>query len=259
MKPLIGITTYFVTDEEMEACRVRGTRGQDMLMSNMDHARSVYEGGGLPLALPPLDTLEAAAELVERLDGLLLTGGEDLDPSYYGQEPLPSLGPVIQRRDRFEWALLDAACRKGIPILGICRGFQQLNVYFGGTLHQDLASCFNDQVPHDSASLGRLALVHEVLLEEGTCLRRCYGTETLWVNSLHHQGVAVLAPGLVPAALSRDGLVEGFEHRSSGNVIGVQWHPEMMTEQYPVHRNLFRNFVDSASKKDWRPFEENMT
>jgi putative glutamine amidotransferase len=246
MKPLIGITTYFIADHELDGRRVRGTVGQDMLMSNLDYSRSVYDAGGIPVALPTLAGPEAAAELVERLDGLILAGGEDLAPALFRQEPQPGLGKVVERRDRFEWALLGAAVVRGIPVFGICRGFQLLNVYFGGTLHQDLATCFSAELPHFSAFLGREALVHEVTLAEGTFLRACYGTETLWVNSLHHQGVAKLAPDLIPAAVSREGLIEGFQHRTAVGVFGVQWHPEMMTERYLEHRSLFSFFVDQA-------------
>jgi putative glutamine amidotransferase len=249
MKPLIGITTYFVADEELIGRRVRGTRGQDMLMSNLDYARSVHEGGGIPVALPTLGDLKAAEDLIERVDGLLLAGGEDLAPALFRQEAQPGLGVVIERRDRYEWALLEAALVKGIPVLGICRGFQLLNVYFGGTLHQDLAAYYNPEIAHNSSILGREALVHEVLLTEGTMLSSCYGVKTLWVNSLHHQGVDVLAAALVPAALSGEGLVEGFQHRTIGNVFGVQWHPEMLTERYAVHRNLFRYFVEKAEER----------
>ncbi len=246
MKPLIGISTYFVADKELQGRRARGAEGQDMLMSNLDYSRSVHEGGGIPVALPTLCDLRAAADLVQRLDGLLLAGGEDLAPALFRQEVRPGLGPVIERRDQYEWALLKAALAKGIPILGICRGFQLLNVYFGGTLYQDLVTYYSAEVPHHSVHLGREALVHEVLLLEGTFLRQCYGVESLWVNSLHHQGVAILAPELMPAALSREGLVEGFQHRTAPYVFGVQWHPEMMTERYAIHRNLFRYFIEKA-------------
>lgn len=247
MKPLIGISTYYVSDNELKGARVRGTEGQDMLMSNLDYARSVHEGGGIPVALPTLNSSQAAEDLVQRLDGLLLAGGEDLAPALFGQEVRPGLGKVIERRDRYEWALLQAALTKDIPILGICRGFQLLNVYFGGTLYQDLSAYYKTEVPHFSAHLGREALVHEVLLMEGTLLRQCYGEEKLWVNSLHHQGVEVLAPDLLAAAISREGLVEGFQHRTARCVLGVQWHPEMMTERFIVHGNLFRCFVEKAN------------
>ncbi len=246
MKPLIGISTYFVSDDELAGRRVRGAEGQDMLMSNLDYARCVHEGGGIPVALPTLNSLQAAADLVLRLDGLLLAGGEDLAPALFGQEVRPGLGKVIERRDRYEWALLQAALAKGIPVLGICRGFQLLNVYFGGTLYQDLAAYYSAEVPHFSAHLGREALVHEVLLKEGTLLRQCYGEESLWVNSLHHQGVELLAPDLLAAAISREGLVEGFQHRTARCVLGVQWHPEMMMERFAIHQNLFRCFVEKA-------------
>jgi putative glutamine amidotransferase len=198
------------------------------------------------VALPTLDDAGAAAESVARLDGLLLAGGEDLAPALFRQEARPGLGVVIEQRDRYEWALLQAALAKDIPILGICRGFQLLNVYFGGTLYQDLAAYYSAEIPHFSAHLGREALVHEVLLPEDTFLRHCYETEILWVNSLHHQGVETLAPGLIAAAMSREGLVEGFQHRTAKNVFAVQWHPEMMTERYAVHQSLFRFFIEKT-------------
>lgn len=248
MKPLIGISTYFVSDAEMKGHRLRGTDGQDMLISNLDYSRSVFAGGGIPVALPTMDDPEAAVDLVQHLDGLLLAGGEDLAPAFFGRSAQPGLGLVIEQRDRHEWALLEAALKKDIPILGICRGCQLLNVYFGGTLYQDLATYFSVDIPHFSAHLGREALVHEVSLREGSYLRKCYGAANLWVNSLHHQGIETLAPGLLPAARSGDGLVEGLQHRAARWVLGVQWHPEMMTERYVIHQNLFRSFVEMASR-----------
>lgn len=215
-------------------------------MSNLDYSRSVHEVGGIPVALPTLADPRAAVDLIQRLDGLLLAGGEDLAPALFRQEVQPGLGMVIEKRDRYEWSLLQAALARGIPILGICRGFQLLNVYFGGTLYQDLPSYYNTEVPHHSPHLGREALVHEVRLKEGTYLRQCYGVENLWVNSLHHQGVAILAPDLLASAVSHEGLVEGFQHRTAPWIVGVQWHPEMMTERYIIHHNLFRGFIEKA-------------
>jgi len=246
-KPLIGVSSYYVADSELEGHRLRGTRGQDMLMSNLDYARSISEAGGVPVALPVLDDLEAAAELVDYLDGLLLAGGEDVDPCHYRQDPLPALGRVSHQRDRYEWALLDAALAKGIAIFGVCRGLQLLNVYFGGTLHQDLASSYSDQVPHASAHLGREALVHEVHFPVTSFLRKCFEKETIWVNSLHHQGTDRLAVDLAVAALSPDGLVEAVQHRTKENLFAVQWHPEMMTGRYPLQRRLFHLFIAQSS------------
>lgn len=245
-KPLIGITTYFVTDQELTGQRVRGTVGQDMVMSNLDYSRSIDQAGGLPVALPPLENPRAASDLVRHLDGLLLAGGEDIAPALFQQSPQPGLGAVIERRDRYEWALLAAALATGIPIFGICRGLQLLNVYFGGSLYQDLATYFNSTTPHFSAHLGREALVHEVDLQSGSLLHLCLGEKRIWVNSLHHQGIDRLATDLEPTARSRDGLVEGVQHRSASNVFGVQWHPEMMTERHDIQRKLFYCFVELA-------------
>jgi putative glutamine amidotransferase len=245
-KPLIGITTYFVNDQELTGHRVRGTVGQDMVMSNLDYSRSIDQAEGIPVALPSLESPRAASDLVRHLDGLLLAGGEDIAPALFQQSPQPGLGAVIERRDRYEWALLAAALAKGIPIFGICRGLQLLNVYFGGSLYQDLATYYNNAVPHFSAHLGREALVHEVDLQSGSLLHRCLGEKRIWVNSLHHQGIDRLAADLEPAARSLEGLVEGVQHRSASNVFGVQWHPEMMTERHDIQRKLFYCFVDLA-------------
>jgi hypothetical protein len=115
-KPLIGITTYFVTDQELTGRRVRGTVGQDMVMSNLDYSRSIDQAGGIPVALPSLESPRAATDLVQHLDGLLLAGGEDIAPALFQQSPQPGLGAVIERRDRYEWALLAAALAKGIHL-----------------------------------------------------------------------------------------------------------------------------------------------
>jgi putative glutamine amidotransferase len=246
-KPLIGVSSYFVADSELEGHRLRGTRGQDMLMSNLDYARSISEAGGVPVALPVLEDLQAASDLVDHLDGLLLAGGEDVDPCHYRQDALPDLGRVSRQRDRYEWALLDAALAKGIAIFGVCRGLQLLNVYFGGTLHQDLASRYSDEVPHASAHLGREALVHEVHFPDKSFLLKCFGKETIWVNSLHHQGADRLGVDLTVAALSPDGLVEAVQHRTRENLFAVQWHPEMMTGKYPLQRRLFHFFIAQSS------------
>ena len=246
-KPLIGVSSYFVADSELEGHRLRGTRGQDMLMSNLDYARSISEAGGVPVALPVLEDLQAAGDLVDHLDGLLLAGGEDVDPCHYRQDALPDLGRVSRLRDRYEWALLDAALAKGIAIFGVCRGLQLLNVYFGGTLHQDLASRYSDEVPHASAHLGREALVHEVHFPGKSFLLKCFGNETIWVNSLHHQGADRLGVDLTVAALSPDGLVEAVQHRTRENLFAVQWHPEMMTGKYPLQRRLFHFFIAQSS------------
>lgn len=185
-----------------------------------DYARGVVRAGGLPVHLP-IDT--DPADWVERLDAVVLTGGADVDPRRYGAENTASI--VEPSRDAFELALLAAAVDLSLPVLGICRGLQVLNVHAGGTLHQDVP-------PHARFDLAPAAAAHEVEIRPGTELAGIYG-ERATVNSLHHQMVDRPGDGLVVAATSPDGGVEGLE-LPGADVIAVQWHPEMMRVDDPV-------------------------
>lgn len=177
-------------------------------------------------------------------DGLLLPGGDDVDPSFYHMERLPCCGKSDLRRDRDEWALLEAFLPTGKPFLGICRGEQMLNVFRGGTLHQDIKG--SQQLKHSNRfPLGRGS--HRVVLEEGSLLREIYGCRELRVNSLHHQAADRIAPGLTVTARSTDGFVEALEDSSHPFCVAVQWHPEHMVRN--GHRCLFEAFVERAMDK----------
>jgi putative glutamine amidotransferase len=184
------------------------------------------------LVTPAHDPADIAA-LVRASAGLVLSGGEDVEPSRYGEEPLPELGEVNPVRDAMEWRALDAALEAGIPVLGICRGMQVLNVYFGGTLYQDLPTQRGTGVGHDQpAPWGEHH--HEVQCSPGSRLHRILGDcVPLDINSFHHQAVKDLAPGLRCTAQAEDGLIEGIESVEHDWVVGVQWHPERHEAEAP--------------------------
>lgn len=184
------------------------------------YASAVYAAGGLPVHLP-LDV--EPHEWVGQLDALLLTGGADVDPSRYGAENVAST--TEPRRDEIEFALLGSALEEGLPVLGICRGFQLVNVHHGGTLHQDVPP----HARHDQEPAGS---VHTVEFVEGSRLHGLFGG-SLAVNSLHHQAVDRLGAGLSATGIADDGTIEGIEHEH-GNLLAVQWHPEMMESGMPV-------------------------
>lgn len=180
-----------------------------------DYARGVMEAGGIPVHLP-IDIDPAAVS--ERLDGLVLPGGTDIDPIRYGAEPHPELLTPEQKRDDLELGLLSAALDADIPVLGICRGIQIVNVHQGGTLHQHVPEHGHFDLPAHTA-------VHQVNFAEGSTLREFYGPSAQ-VNSLHHQTVANVGRDLTVTARADDGTIEGLE--MGDHVIAVQWHPEMM-------------------------------
>ena len=194
---------------------------------------SVRKAGGIPVILPVTDDPAIIARMVESIDGLILTGGEDVDPlRWYGEEPIPGMGGMVPVRDFFDIHLARAAVERGIPLLGICRGEQVLNVAFGGTLYQDIPSQVRsvNLVKHRQ-NAPREYGTHTITVNRGTTL---YGIlkevledgDTYRVNSFHHQSVEDVAPGFVVSATAPDGIVESIEMKGNPNVIGVQFHPE---------------------------------
>lgn len=184
-----------------------------------EYATSVIDAGGLPVHLP----ISAAPELLAaRLDGIVIVGGEDVDPRLYGQAPAPRTGPIDPIRDAFELGLIRAALERGIPILGVCRGMQLINVALGGTLVQHLEP--GEGESHGSYAYPRAHRVHEVTIEPGTLAHAVYG-ESVRTNSFHHQAVDRPGDGLTVVGRAHDGVVEAVESADHA-VIGVQWHPE---------------------------------
>ncbi len=184
---------------------------------------------------------------VEELDGLLLPGGGDVDPSWYAEAPHPRLGRVDGPRDHLEISLTREAVARGVPVLGICRGAQVLGVALGGTLHQDIPSCFPGALPHTTQIEGGAR--HVVYLQPDSRLREILGEDAPMTNSFHHQANAALGPHLRAIAWSEDGIIEGIESIAGGFVIGVQWHPERMVPQDLCQVRLFAAFVEAARRR----------
>ncbi len=213
-RPLIGISGRSRTAGEVNI-QPDALRDCDIDLYFCDYGRGVLAAGGLPVYLP---TVADPADYAERLDGLLLSGGADIAPARYGQEIRAELYTPEPARDAFEMGLLDGAARAGVPVLGICRGIQVLNVHGGGTLHQHVAAHASFDLPS--------TLVHRVELVEGSLAASLYGAE-VQVNSLHHQTIDRLGDGYDITGRSDDGAVEAIESQRRP-WIGVQWHPEML-------------------------------
>ena len=208
---------------------VRTWDGADRTGVNAAYVRALLGAGGLPLIISPLVGAALAGSVLDGCDGLLLTGGEDIAPSWYGADPSPQLSPPSQQRDVFELALFAVARQRALPILGICRGIQLINVALGGTLYQDLPSEWSGGLDHCPTG-AREAPSHLVRIQPGSRAAVALGTTEANVNSVHHQAIKNLAPGLVASGWSSDGLIEIVESESGASwMLAVQWHPEDMS------------------------------
>ena len=189
-----------------------------------------------------LSAPEQAVQDALTCDGLLLPGGGDMDPKFYGQERIPACGEPNLLRDAAEPLLLRAFLAADKPVLGICRGIQVMNAVLGGDLYQDIKPF--EHLPHND----HWAKVHTVTVRRGTLLSRILGQDTVLVNSQHHQAVDRVAPGFTLAALSEDGIVEAIEKPDARFCLGVQWHPEWLSDADPAMQGLFDAFVNACSK-----------
>jgi putative glutamine amidotransferase len=243
MKPIIGITPSAQLDTLAHGTFLR-------YYMSAPYVRAVETAGGVPVVLPP--QRNTVDELMATIDGLLLSGGPDVDPARYGDSYVhPETYGVDPDRDQFEIDLFDAALRRGLPIFGICRGIQVMNVALGGTLIQDISTEHPGaaDVGHrqHERGLAQSAVGHELSAVDSTPLS-IFGNNDLGVNSFHHQAIRDLASDLTPAAYSPDGLVEAVVMRDNTEVFGVQWHPELMFERDEAHLRPFARLVEAAAK-----------
>lgn len=225
--------------------------GSDRTGVNATYVKSVVAAGGVPLILSPLLGPSLAARALTGVDGLLLTGGEDIHPAWYHAEPSQHLYPPSRERDLFELALFAAARQLRLPILGICRGTQLVNVGLGGTLYQDIPTERPGSLDHNPAS-DRTARTHAIRLAPGSRAEAALGAAPLTVNSFHHQAIRDLAKGLVATGWTEDSLIEAVETAPGTPwLLAVQWHPEeMFADESAPERGLFRALVEEASRRE---------
>jgi len=237
-QPLVAVTGH-----HLPAGRVQGWSVGALALPR-GYTDALCRAGANAVLLPPvaLDTEHTAAGVLAPFDGLVLSGGGDVDPRRYGEEPQPELAGVDSVLDEFELGLVDAALDRGVPILAICRGQQLLNVALGGTLDQHIAGRPGLLVHGDEGHGPGGGVPHDVRIEEGSKLAIALGTTRCSGWSHHHQAVKDLAPKAIATAWSGDGLVEGFE-LPDGWVVAVQWHPEVTAASDPVQQRLFDAFV----------------
>jgi len=243
-RPLIGVTTSEVRLAEHTDPLPEGDPPQREMALGMVYMRAIELAGAIPVVLPPLghDTI---APLLDRLDGVCLSGGPDIDPEGYGEETRnPQLGATEPGLDAYELALAQLADARGMPVLGICRGVQALNVARGGTLHQHVGDFTDGSIVHRQTERGRIT-THSVRIEPGSRLARVMGVTAAEVNSFHHQSADRLGQGLREVAWAPDGVVEGIEDEGASLYFGVQWHVESLVDR-PEHLALFRELVEEA-------------
>lgn len=243
-RPVIGIATQTLAavPGERQACWIMGH-------SYIEELRKVH---AIPWLIPLLShdpgTLQ---EIFNRLDGVFITGGVDVDPSRYGEDKSALCGTTDPDRDAVEIALLKHALARNLPVLAVCRGIQILNVTCGGTLYQDVAVQVPTALKHDyfptPEQPSRKFLAHDVAVKPGSRLAHILGDTMVPVNSMHHQAIKDLAPLLAPTAHAPDGIIEGVEGMNNRYLIGVQWHPEELTETQPAMARLFTSFVEAAA------------
>lgn len=239
-RKIVGITCSTLRQTEKAAPRQA---------LNRSYARAVEQAGGVPVILPVTTEPEVIARYLGILDGLLLSGGVDIAPAQYGEEPHPQLGAVDPDRDATELPLARMALEQDMPLFAICRGIQTLNVALGGSLWQDLPAQRPSEIGHQQSERGmaRHEFCHSIRIEPDTRLRAIIGAETMQTNSFHHQALRRVADGLVVTAFAEDGVIEAAEHPAYRYVLGVQFHPEDTAPRDEKSRRLFESFVAALS------------
>ncbi len=232
-KPLIGITP--ARENSYQQVKLR-----------REYIEVITAAGGIPILLPIQYDREIINCYLEIIDGLLLTGGGDIDPFLFGEEPVVGVREIDAQRDYFEVKLTKKALNRQIPILGICKGCQIINIAAGGDIYQDLYSQKEGIIEHFQKTARQLP-AHNIIIEQNSYLYRITEKENFRVNSFHHQAVRNTAPLFQAVARARDGVIEAIE-KKEGFVLGVQWHPESMYKDWEEHFYIFKEFIKASTK-----------
>lgn len=238
-KPIIGIAGDIFIENKVPVIGCE----YDYFKNN--YAEAIINGGGIPIYIPVVYDISILMDQLSICDGLLVPGGQDINPLMYGEEPKPLLQSTIPKVDKFQILLIKYALSSNKPILTICRGTQILNVALGGTLYQDISYAVNNPIQHNQ--LTELCNVsHSIEINKTSLLYKLFG-EYLLVNSAHHQCINKLGTGLSISALAPDGIVEGIESKNNKFVVGVQWHPEMLLGNESNMIPLFQKFIEATN------------
>jgi putative glutamine amidotransferase len=247
MHPLIGIPCHAI---------IRAETGRPIYANNRAYVHAVESAGGVPILIPMLNDLNTLNALLSRLDGLLLPGGIDLHPGRYGEEVHPLTEEADLELDEFEMTLASWALQEDIPVLGICRGMQLINIALGGSLYQDISDQYPDSIVHSHRHLPRTHIAHNITIEPGSRMEKILGTREVWVNSLHHQAIKDPGKGVCITGRAEDGIPELLEVSGYRFVMAAQSHPEEIYTKEPAFARLFSAFVRASSSI---PFEEIVT
>lgn len=244
-KPVIGISLDSNEDADFD-----GAPSDPVLWLKQKYADAVTQAGGVPVLLPPLLQKKDVELLLSRIDGLLLTGGYfDIDPSFYGENLAPWCGHLKPARTEAEFLLFEIGRKIRIPVLGICGGFQLINVAMGGTLYQDISVEKKGALKHEQKPVPSCKPSHVVTVEEISRLHSITSKKRLKVNSTHHQAIKKIGTGLVATAVADDGIIEAIEPagKSSSFLLGVQWHPELLADSDETQHRIYEEFVKASS------------
>lgn len=241
-KLVIGITTF----------RNKSPKCLEYSSVNNAYSEAVIAAGGIPFLLPLVEN-NLEDDYLDLLDGIIFSGGEDVSPIFFHEEPIKGLGAVDSRRDSYEFKLLEIIKRRKIPILGICRGEQVINIAFGGTVYQDIDTQYENSLGHHPGEIERDDLYHSIIIEKNSTLYKIFEKEKIFINSFHHQSVSKIGKGLKITAKSVDGIIEAYESENMKNhyIMGIQWHPELLYKKYPQFLKIFENFLEEIKNKKY--------
>ena len=242
MRPLIGITC----SREVGGAWGKYSPGHYMDYTFDEYSRAICSSGGAPVIIPVAQSRESLLTIISSIKGLILSGGPDINPRFYGEETADGIGEIDDELDRMELAIAKIAFEKNLPLFAICRGLQTLNVSLGGTLYQDINTQIPDVIKH-APNTQKSVNTHTIRIEKQTLLFDIIKRRKIWVNGKHHQAIKDLAPGLKISAVANDGIIEAIEYPTKKFVIGVQWHPEGTWKEDTHSKKLFRAFVKVAA------------
>ena len=241
MRPVVGITCSLTASSIGDSIY---TLERNIIAR--DYSRAIEYAGGTPLLIPHVGDIECINQYLGLLDGLVLSGGGDIDPLLFGQEPHQNLGSVDRVRDEMELQLTQQALDQDLPILAICRGIQMLNVAAGGTIYQDIAAEMPQPTLRHSQSGAGWYASHTIDIISESRLFQIFDSPTARVNSFHHQAVREIGEGFIATAKAKDNVIEAIESPTRRFALGVQYHPEMMWEHHPEVLNLFTAFLKAC-------------